>query len=108
MNETSSILDGDYISFDFTQSPLVINESGYYQFNFTCDLAKISQEYYVDYGTFVFEDFYVARPTGGACSYSSVDDRYTCNADENFSIVTRIGCEGGECGDASVWLDPVS
>ena len=104
-NESSSFSEGEYIMFSVESSPILIDRSGYFSLGYTCGSSDVFYEslFYVPYGELVFRTVSVG---GSSCSFMS--GYYNCTEDELFTLTSVLDCIGGECGDAIVWLDPIS
>lgn len=100
----SSVPDDEYMLFEFLSSPFDIEDSGYWQLNSTCGAQpEQSSTYYVPYGELELQPLIISN-----CNYDGINDSYNCTENENFTITTTIECNGGECGDATIWLDPIA
>jgi hypothetical protein len=102
-NESSRVGSDNFATFDV---PFVVNESGDYLFEVSCTptagaTTRYAREYSLPYGSFVVKPLLVS-----GCGMPTSFGEYNCTADLNFTITNTILCEGGECGDAKIWLDP--
>ena len=96
---TKSTTENGY--FKFNNVDIDMMDSGWWDFGVQCG-GGVEQHilYYLPYGTYNV----LPLTVGAGCPENN--GAHECSVNDNFTIVAKVECIGGECGDTSIYLDP--